>query len=75
MVDFCPECGSVLRNRPCKCGYKDHISKNFSKNTAENISVFWDPPNPRTLYCRITGVPYRKLKYNINQGLYLIYSP
>ena len=21
MVDFCPECGSILRKQQCKCGY------------------------------------------------------
>ena len=69
MVEFCPECGNMLRKKPCGCGSVDQpsTSKDVSSNSLIEI---WNPPSPNTIYCRITGTAYDKLKKILSKGAY-----
>lgn len=67
MVEFCPECGNMLRKKPCPCGYSDHET-HIKSNTLLQI---WAPPSPNIIYCRITATPYDKLKLMLNKGIHL----
>jgi hypothetical protein len=66
MVEFCPECGSILRKKTCRCGYTDR------EITTDKISLIqmWDPPSPNIIYCKITATRYKKLKLMLNKGVY-----
>jgi len=67
MVEFCPECGSLLRKKSCPCGYNAPSPK--KKETAGILEI-WDPPSPKVIYCKITGTPFDKLKKDIKKGIY-----
>jgi len=67
-LKFCPECGSLLRGKPCRCGYKPNLDVSNSNSPVRRI---WNPPNPLTLYLKIYNVPYRELKYKLNSGVYI----
>lgn len=66
MVEFCPECGNLLRKGGCKCGY------NQPKVSNKDISLIkvWDPPSPNIIYSRLTATPLMKLKSMLNKGIY-----
>ncbi|MFX1428226.1 MAG: hypothetical protein ACFFBE_17365 [Promethearchaeota archaeon] len=66
MVEFCPECGNLLRRNRCKCGYNEQQIPN---NKLSLIQI-WDPPSPNIIYCRITATPLKKLKQMISKGAY-----
>ncbi len=68
MVEFCPECGNMLRKKTCGCGYGelDATSKNSSHNQLKKI---WSPPSPNNIYCKITATSYEKLKSVLNKGM------
>ncbi|MHA1988733.1 MAG: hypothetical protein ACW98D_19090 [Promethearchaeota archaeon] len=70
MVEFCPECGNLLRKKPCGCGYgeSETTPKNGSQNTLIKI---WNPPSTNSIYCKITATPYEKLKSMLNKGIKL----
>ncbi len=69
MVDFCPECGSLLRKNACKCGYNNQ--KSHSKNTSNTyVLEIWDPPSPKTIYSRLTATSHDKLRIMLNKGNY-----
>ena len=67
MIEFCPDCGNLLRKKPCPCGYNDHES------TPKKMSLghIWDPPSANLIYCRITATPYDKLKLMLSRGVNL----
>jgi hypothetical protein len=66
MVEFCPECGNLLRKGPCKCGYaSDEIPTKKSY-----INQMWDPPSPNIIYCRLTATPLEKLRLMLNKRIY-----
>ncbi|MHA2391801.1 MAG: hypothetical protein ACXAEX_07515 [Promethearchaeota archaeon] len=66
MVEFCPECGNLLRKKPCKCGYSEE------EDTSNKISLIkiWKPPSPNNVYCRITATSYEKLRSMLSKGIY-----
>lgn len=66
MVEFCPECGNLLRKKPCKCGY-DSREKPTKKSFLNQI---WDPPSPNTIYCNLTATAYEKLKLMLKKRIY-----
>jgi len=68
MVDFCPECGNLLRKKTCGCGYGevDATSKNASHNQLIKI---WNPPTSNAIYCKLTATRYEKLKSMLNKGI------
>ena len=65
MVEFCPECGNLLRRNRCKCGY------NQPKVSIGEISLIkiWDPPSPNIIFSRLTGTPLKKLQLMLNKGI------
>ena len=67
MIEFCPDCGNMLRKKPCPCGYSD--KKINDKNAY--LSQMWDPPSPNIIYCRITATPFEKLKSMLSKGVQL----
>jgi hypothetical protein len=66
MVEFCPECGSLLRKKTCRCGYTE------CEITADKVPLIqmWDPPSPNIIYCKIMATPYEKLKLMLTKGVY-----
>ena len=68
MVDFCPECGNMLRKKTCGCGWGEleTISNDGSPN---HLIKIWNPPSPNAIYCKITATPYEKLKSLLNKGI------
>ncbi|TKJ22128.1 MAG: hypothetical protein CEE43_07885 [Promethearchaeota archaeon Loki_b32] len=68
MVEFCPECGNMLRKKTCRCGYGelDATSKDASHN---HLIKIWNPPSPNAIYCKITATPHEKLKSMLNKGM------
>ena len=69
MVQFCPECGALLRKNSCPCGY--NAPSTVVKGDSNIIlNYIWDPPSTNMLYCKITGTPYEKLKFEISKGNY-----
>ena len=68
MVEFCPECGSLLMGKYCKCGYNS--PKILRKNTNAPIKHIWNPPSANVVYSKLTGTPIEKLKLQINKGHY-----
>ena len=69
MVDFCPECGNMLRKGSCKCGYDDD-ALHSKKSSNVLVRQVWDPPSPNIVYCRITGTSLDKLKKGLSKGNY-----
>ncbi|MHA2037866.1 MAG: hypothetical protein ACW972_01495 [Promethearchaeota archaeon] len=68
MVEFCPECGNLLRKKTCRCGYGE--PQGFSKDSSyDNIKKIWDPPSPNNIYCKITATPYDKLRSMLIKGI------
>jgi hypothetical protein len=65
MVEFCPDCGNLLRKKPCPCGY-DEPSTGFEERSLLKI---WKPPTPNIIYCRITATSLEKLKKLLNKGI------
>ncbi|GAH05563.1 unnamed protein product, partial [marine sediment metagenome] len=65
MIEFCPDCGNLLRKKPCPCGYSE------PETTLKGMSLghIWDPPSANLIYCRITATPYDKLKLMLNKGI------
>ena len=68
MVEFCPECGNMLRKKTCGCGWGEleTISNDGSPN---HLIKIWNPPSPNAIYCKITATPYEKLKSLLNKGI------
>ena len=65
MVEFCPDCGNMLRKKSCRCGYADKETNN--KNPS--LIQIWDPPSPNNIYCKIAAIPYDKLKSMLSKGV------
>lgn len=73
MVDFCPECGSLLRKNYCKCGYGQQDSKIvISSNDPMNSPMIkvWDPPTPNIIYCKVTATQIEKLRIGLKKGIF-----
>ena len=68
MVEFCPECGSLLRRKYCDCGYNS--PKIQRKNTNAPIKRIWDLPSANLIYSKLTGTSMDKLKSLISKGNY-----
>jgi len=68
MVEFCPECGNLLRKKPCGCGYGE-IETNSKDGSTNHLIKFWNPPSPTAIYCKITATPYEKLKSMLSKGI------
>ncbi|MFW9785926.1 MAG: hypothetical protein ACFFFB_26815 [Candidatus Heimdallarchaeota archaeon] len=66
MVEFCPECGNLLRKGTCGCGYSKHAT---SSNGISLVKI-WKPPSPNIVYCRMTATSYDKLKSLLLKGIY-----
>ena len=69
MVDFCPECGSLLRKNRCKCGYGQQSPKSDKNSNGIPLIQIWNPPTPNIIYCKITATPLEKLKSGLNKGI------
>ena len=69
MVDFCPECGSMLRKNQCRCGYGQPPPKIVKSSNGLMLTI-WDPPTPNIIYCKITATPIEKLRIGLNKGIY-----
>ena len=69
MVEFCPECGNMLRKKPCGCGYVDQSSNSKNVSSVSLVEI-WNPPSNNTIYCQITGTSYDRLKYLLSKGVY-----
>jgi hypothetical protein len=69
LVEFCPDCGSLLRKKSCKCGYNSPELRNKSINGTHLIEI-WDPPPPKAIYCKITATPLKKLNLMLRKGNY-----
>lgn len=67
MVEFCPECGSLLRKRACRCGYNQPKPKETNNG---GLNYIWNPPSPNIIYCKITATPIEKLRSALNKGDY-----
>ncbi|MBN1800982.1 MAG: hypothetical protein JW891_05705 [Candidatus Lokiarchaeota archaeon] len=67
MVDFCPECGGLLRKNRCKCGYGQKKPR-VVKSPQGSIVREWNPPSPNVIYCKATATPIEKLKIELNKG-------
>ncbi|MFX1375105.1 MAG: hypothetical protein ACFFA0_04780 [Promethearchaeota archaeon] len=65
MVEFCPECGNMLRKKSCACGY----NKRETNSSAEFLLHVWAPPSPNIIYCKITSTKYEKLKKMLSKGI------
>jgi len=65
MVEFCPECGNLLRKKPCPCGY----DSNKSSSNTSSLNQMWDPPSPNLIYCRITATSFDKLKSMLKKNI------
>ncbi|GAI58567.1 unnamed protein product [marine sediment metagenome] len=69
MIEFCPECGGLLRKNRCRCGYNaPTIAKKIISK--DGVIQIWNPPSPNIIYCKITGTPLEKLKKRLNKGIY-----
>jgi hypothetical protein len=68
MVEFCPECGNLLRKKFCGCGYGKPESTTTDA-TSNGLKKKWDPPSPNNIYCKITATSYDKLKSMLNKGI------
>jgi DNA-directed RNA polymerase subunit M/transcription elongation factor TFIIS len=66
MVEFCPECGNLLRKKSCKCGYNEPEKQ----TNVISLKKIWKPPSPNIIYCKLTATPFEKLKSMLNKGLY-----
>jgi len=69
MVDFCPECGSMLRKNKCRCGYGQKAPKIVKSSNGAMLTI-WDPPTPNIIYCKITATSIEKLRIGIKKGIY-----
>ena len=67
MIEFCPECGNMLRKKSCACGYNELKTD----NKKAYLSQIWDPPSPNIIYCRITATSFEKLKSMLSKGVQL----
>lgn len=68
MVEFCPECGNLLRKKTCECGYGK--PKALPQNGVSNYVIqIWDPPSPKTIYCKLTASSHDKLNSLLNKGM------
>ena len=67
MVDFCPECGNMLRKNSCKCGYEEDQVKIKTKTFYIEM---WDPPSPKVIYSRLTATSHDKLRKMLSKGNY-----
>ncbi len=65
MVEFCPECGNLLRKKSCPCGYKELDSTSESRS----LPKIWSPPSPNIIYCKIAATSLDKLKKMLNKGI------
>ncbi|MFX1568308.1 MAG: hypothetical protein ACFFCV_08060 [Promethearchaeota archaeon] len=67
MVDFCPECGNLLRKNSCRCGYNQ--PETSPKNAPNTYLIeIWDPPSPKIIYCRLTATSQDKLRKMLSKG-------
>ena len=65
MVEFCPECGNMLRKKSCGCGYNEiKITPN-----GPSLIKIWEPPTPNIIYCKITATPLDNLKLILKKGV------
>ena len=69
MVDFCPECGNMLRKNRCRCGYGQQGSKIVKSSNGPMINI-WNPPTPNIIYCKITATPIEKLRIGLKKGIF-----
>ena len=69
LVEFCPECGNMLRKKSCKCGYNDQNS--LTKNvTGTSLIEIWNPPSPKVIFCKLTATSHDKLETMLSKGKY-----
>lgn len=69
MVEFCPECGNLLRKGACKCGYNKKVIPSRNGISHPLIEI-WDPPSPKVIYCKLTATSLDKLKSMLSRGAY-----
>ncbi len=69
VVEFCPECGNMLRKKSCKCGYNN---QNIHSKNVSNMSLneIWDPPPPKIIYCKLTATSHNKLETMLSKRKY-----
>ncbi|MFW9821907.1 MAG: hypothetical protein ACFFE4_03185 [Candidatus Thorarchaeota archaeon] len=68
MVEFCPECGNLLRKNSCGCGYGKPETTTMDASS-NGLNKIWDPPSPNNIYCKLTATSYDKLKSMLNKGI------
>ncbi|MHA1885687.1 MAG: hypothetical protein ACW96S_11580 [Promethearchaeota archaeon] len=66
MVEFCPECGNMLRKKACRCGYTQYETT----TTKIPLLQLWNPPPPNIIYCKLTATPYETLRSMLKKGNY-----
>ena len=66
MVEFCPECGNMLRKKACRCGYTQYETT----TTKIPLLQLWNPPPPNIIFCKLTATPYETLKSMLKKGSY-----
>ncbi len=69
MVDFCPECGNLLKKNQCKCGYGQQGLKISKSSEGIPLIHVRDPPSPNIIYCKITATSLEKLKIGLSKGI------
>ena len=69
MVEFCPECGNMLRKKFCRCGYNKQETLSSNGINTSLIEI-WNPPSPKVIYCKLTATSLDKLKTMLNKGVY-----
>lgn len=68
LVEFCPDCGNMLRKKSCKCGYNN---QNSSTNvTGTSLIEIWNPPSPKIIFCKLTATSQDKLETMLSKGKY-----
>ena len=59
----------MLRKKPCGCGYSD-LETNTNNTSDFSLKYIWNPPSPKTIYCKITATPREKLNFMLNKRIY-----
>ena len=69
VVEFCPECGNMLRKKSCKCGYNN---QNIHSKNGPNMALneIWNPPSPKVIFCKLTATSQNKLETMLSKGNY-----
>lgn len=68
LVEFCPECGNMLRKKSCKCGYNNQNSP--TNVTGTSLIEIWNPPSPKVIFCKLTATSHDKLETMLSKGKY-----